>query len=672
MLLVIGYANIGECVLVDTKNNAVTNETALGDIDMAKGMLIDLKDAIAPDYAMVSNAAKSAASIEQLATATNSIVGLSTNAAIKATSTLFRPLGDEQVYVSLGYSDFTYECDRQEVLDAIGDSQPYISYESGDYCEWYINFNIGNTNYSGYAYVPKNAPEVTFSCDGWSWNDETGEESYDSVQVIGKRKANGYDIQDPIDTFAHQSELTTIHAKMTSISNLVNGEVKVLRTGQLGECGSGYGYIMTQVNSNEKLWHLRVPHWQMNESRGNPEASRDVVTIDGDGYDTRNFPLWLQPAYVRYNINNGTTNSYNRAATWYTWDGYTESNRGNGNVKLFPARNWSFYPNLEIVRHEPYITRGIRGTDGVAECDFDIKVWWTATNVMGSTDHALTYSIVHSNNATYARGHTDGLVRVVGSAASGWFMPIDIPPMSGTNSVDYSKEVFREQWYSGPPNYITSNANPWRVIIVATNIWTEQIKAIGFTSADLANMKPYASYPYSSIPFTYISDLTCRLETWQQDPETMEITHTVVLDNVTFTNRIASTSIRYDKDDNTYDELYIPYYRFVTTLEPYNHMYYDPMADATYKISLYNGVYLSEKQCDGDWRNVQGVLAPTNDIEIVVRGVEAREQSRIEALESEVTTLTNSVIQLQTINQELTDRLSGLESAIHSITNNAN
>ena len=123
---------------------------------------------------------------------------------------------------------------------------------------------------------------------------------------------------------------------------------------------------------------------------------------------------------------------------------------------------------------------------------------------------------------------------------------------------------------------------------------------------------------------------------------------------------------------NTYEDRYATYYKVVTTLDPYSHMYYDPMADATYKISLYNGVYLSEKQCDGDWREQQETFVPTNDVQMAAREVEVRELGRIEALEIELSALTNSVIQLQSLNLELTDRIAGLEGAIHSITNNAN
>lgn len=71
-LLVVGYAKTGECVLVDTENNAVTNETALGDIDMAKGTMGDLKEAIAPDYEAVSNAAMNAVQ-NALDASTNSV-----------------------------------------------------------------------------------------------------------------------------------------------------------------------------------------------------------------------------------------------------------------------------------------------------------------------------------------------------------------------------------------------------------------------------------------------------------------------------------------------------------------------------------------------------------------------------------------------------------------------
>lgn len=50
----IGCLLTGECALVDTDGNAVTNETALGDIDMAKGTMGDMKEAIAPSYSSLT------------------------------------------------------------------------------------------------------------------------------------------------------------------------------------------------------------------------------------------------------------------------------------------------------------------------------------------------------------------------------------------------------------------------------------------------------------------------------------------------------------------------------------------------------------------------------------------------------------------------------------------
>ena len=66
---------------------------------------------------------------------------------------------------------------------------------------------------------------------------------------------------------------------------------------------------------------------------------------------------------------------------------------------------------------------------------------------------------------------------------------------------------------------------------------------------------------------------------------------------------------------NTYEDCYATYYKVVTTLDPYSHMYYDPAMDATFRISVYNGTFFAEKVLDGDWREYQGDIPPANDLE---------------------------------------------------------
>ena len=79
--------------LVDTDGNAVTNETALGDIDMAASTYGDLKNGVSPGYGTVSNAAVNAAITNALqdaaiSTLSDSISTLNDTKASKADATL--------------------------------------------------------------------------------------------------------------------------------------------------------------------------------------------------------------------------------------------------------------------------------------------------------------------------------------------------------------------------------------------------------------------------------------------------------------------------------------------------------------------------------------------------------------------------------------------------------
>ena len=65
-LAVFSVPFLAPAALVDTDGNAVTNQTALGDIDMAASTYGDLKNGVAPGYGTVSNAAVNAASNERV------------------------------------------------------------------------------------------------------------------------------------------------------------------------------------------------------------------------------------------------------------------------------------------------------------------------------------------------------------------------------------------------------------------------------------------------------------------------------------------------------------------------------------------------------------------------------------------------------------------------------
>lgn len=73
-LAICASALCAHSALVDTDGNAVTNETALGDIDMAASTYGDLKTGIAPNYSNVSNAAVSALAALPSKASTNDVV----------------------------------------------------------------------------------------------------------------------------------------------------------------------------------------------------------------------------------------------------------------------------------------------------------------------------------------------------------------------------------------------------------------------------------------------------------------------------------------------------------------------------------------------------------------------------------------------------------------------
>ena len=76
------------------------------------------------------------------------------------------------------------------------------------------------------------------------------------------------------------------------------------------------------------------------------------------------------------------------------------------------------------------------------------------------------------------------------------------------------------------------------------------------------------------------------------------------------TVRYPSTVSSSDFAFTEYMDVFAAYYKVVTTLDPYSHMYYDPGMDATFRISVYNGVFYAEKVIDGDWRDYQGEIPP--------------------------------------------------------------
>jgi len=640
ILVAIGFASLLSLTTsgaaVDIDGNAVTNETKLWDVDMSKTTVGDLGDVLAPE-----------------------IVGKSTNAAIKATSVLFRPLGDEQVYVSRGFSDFSYECERQDVLEALGNTQPTVSYESDDYSSLYLEFYADNMNYSGYAFVSKNAPEVVFHCDGWRWDEDTGEEIYDSVEVIGHRHAEGYDVQDPVDTFAHQSEVTLMHTKLTSISNLVVGETKVMRTGKDGELGTGWGFIQSRLDDDHRYWRIQVPKITiLGLEEYSPSTTRSYINQNGISVYA-NSALSYTRREIQVRAGQTTTNFYTNTATW-------EPLQANL-LKKYPG--WNTY-GYALKR-----TIGAYSIDKVVAASYKLGIMPQSTNSsVFAVNYDIDASIIGPNNKQsflitldkdklLANGFSE---RTIGDTLT-YYRPIEpiecVVTSIVTVAIHYSS--------INVTNRFSAVVNGIGIKVPQTNeLWNGRSPYItlpiyydfDFNFVADCHVNPGDGeyyYPgYGSTPYTNYIHVVENYYTTSQAVE-----HAMMNQDVRI--NYPGTINNSDYTFNTYEDRYATYYKIVTTLDPYSHMYYDPIADATYKISLYNGVYLSEKQCDGDWREQQETFVPTNDIEIVAKEVETRELRRIETLEIDVSAFSNTINQLQ-------NRILGLEEAIHSITNKVN
>lgn len=96
-VLLLAFSSVAMGALVDGNNNPATDATLLGDIDVSKGTLGDMKMAAAPDYSAVSNAAMEALS---MANSTNVIKDVVTNTVV------------------IGYGEWKYS----------GDADPDINY----------------------------------------------------------------------------------------------------------------------------------------------------------------------------------------------------------------------------------------------------------------------------------------------------------------------------------------------------------------------------------------------------------------------------------------------------------------------------------------------------------------------------------------------------------------
>lgn len=186
-----------------------------------------------------------------------------TNTAFQAVRQGFRRVEDEYVYTPTGYSDFEYEADEDRfpgLVSAIGNRQPYWYGYDGDYGEWTIDFD-----YNGfyiYAYAYGNEKDPTFSFSGYyEWyDDDLGYYDYREIYFTGKRIILGYDVSNPRDTFAHQSEVNNIQAYVQTLRTTISkGETLRERTDAPREYGSGWGYLRKPLNSDFREWRIRAP-----------------------------------------------------------------------------------------------------------------------------------------------------------------------------------------------------------------------------------------------------------------------------------------------------------------------------------------------------------------------------------------------------------------------------
>ena len=286
------------------------------------------------------------------------IEDISTNAAVRATSGIFRPFGDEYVYESTGMGAFEWSSDRADILAAVGSSQPYVVHEYDDYCEWHLDFSIGATNYYCSAYAPANSPVVVFSVDGWFWDEDAYEEHHDSASMTGRRSPQGWNRANPIDTFARQSEVTAMHGEMTAIRDLINGETKVLRTGKAGELGTGWGFVQHPLYGETRRWRIRVPKWGSISGMETNSATwiRDYSLLTAYGLHTS---LSLQH-------------------------------------DLLPSNPLLFDPRWDL-RRTLASTRGMYGTDAVAMADWDVGLVLESTN--GNSRCLANFHVVQTSTS---------------------------------------------------------------------------------------------------------------------------------------------------------------------------------------------------------------------------------------------------------------------------------
>ena len=375
---------------------------------------------------------------------TNDIVRVATNAAIQATEGIYRPFGDDYIYVPAGYGDFEWSGDRQDALDAIGTQQPYIDYEYGNYVEYAMSFEMHGNWYWGSSYNTMDTPVWDFWFYSDYYDEDTGEWVYDSFQLTAKRKALGWRRKDPVDTFAAQSDLTQAVRSFNAISNtLYSGETKEMRTGESWQYGSGWGYYRRPLGSDFRSWRIRTPKTTM--SGPATSGSTTISSIQLFSGVTTNLTATSNPLALRTGQwMTGQKLVETRGS--YGSDSVEQADYVYGAIPIVAGSNDAFYVNFMI--------RNTSRVPMVYEVSPVLDGWIETHEWIGGTSRRMFYRDVdidwldrsHYYSASYSYYHNFTKPKRV---------YVDPTPFTATNTVPLTFYLVSDDkdGYSSNPSY---------------------------------------------------------------------------------------------------------------------------------------------------------------------------------------------------------------------------
>lgn len=485
-------------------------------------------------HSFVTNAAQSAASA---AVSTNNPALVQTIRT--STAGVYRNFGDEYVYQPTAFTPFTWSGSRSDAVAAIGNTQPVVDYQYENYIELVADFELNGHFYWGYAYDVITSPAFHF--DFWAsyYDEQRGEWVDDYIELIASRTATEYSRSNPTDTFAHQNEMSSINTSVTQLRNRLDGETKVLRTGNPGELGTGWGYLQTSLDGDYRNWRIRVPRWT--------------------------------------NVTGTATNNAQAVQTYVSW---TNGNQRSIGYNLFTVNPLSWTQNWDFERKVSE-TRGAYGSDAVQFADYNIGFLLKGSiGVSGASSHYLEYTLEHTQGLSFtSRINLDGWtltnrIYYVGSGSSaawvtqqGYYRPIRM-------------EVIREWTYSTGSGY----TNDARAEIVISGLFVN--------ATDVERT--------SSGSFTLNYNVICESEHVRLVRNYTDGTSSVLVDTTivdSFHGCSVSASV---PSAAQFENAYGTYYKLIGTLD--SGVFYDPGLDCSFRISVTNGCFYSEKYCDGDWR----------------------------------------------------------------------